>query len=86
MHAELLDLVFTGATSALLIIGGGAALLALPWREREMDAGERALGTLGALAAHAMARVRLLEVPAEVPVGVPVGVPVPVRRLAAATR
>ena len=62
MHAELLDLVFTGATSALLVIGGGAALFALPWRERDIEASERALLGLSGALARAAARMQPAEV------------------------
>ena len=51
MHAELLDMVFTGTASALLVVGGIAALAALPWREADLIASDRAMA--GAIAGAA---------------------------------
>jgi hypothetical protein len=46
MHVELVDLIFTASATGLLMLGGGAALLALARQERDLAASGRAMGDL----------------------------------------
>lgn len=52
MHAELLDLIFTGTVTGALLVGTGFAMAALPWRERDLRATENAVRRLGIVLAR----------------------------------
>lgn len=56
MHAEQTQLLFTLLATLLLASGGLAAILALPWRNEDIKAADRAAHVVSATLVSAVAR------------------------------